>query len=103
MLMTWASCVQTKPGLRRVQTWAGEMRSDAARPEQLPLRSRRRHLQRQSASSASLPPLAVLPPPISMGVPPPANIDMDVDFEAEIKPHLRACLVRPFVSCMLVW
>ena len=28
-----------------------------------------------------------------MGVPPPANIDMDVDFDAEIKPHLRACLV----------
>ena len=54
---------------------------------------RARHLHRLSASSASLPPLAVLPPPISMGVPPPANIDLDVNFEAEIKPHLHACLV----------
>ena len=82
---------QAKPGLRRVQSWAGEMRAEDARPDPLPLQ--RRHLHRLSASSANLPPLAVLPPPISMGVPPPANIDMDVDFDAEIKPHLRTCLV----------
>ena len=77
--------------MRRVQSWAGEMRAEDARPDPLPLQ--RRHLHRLSASSANLPPLAVLPPPISMGVPPPANIDMDVDFDAEIKPHLRTCLV----------
>ena len=82
---------QSKPGLRRVQSWAGELRLEDARPEQMPLQ--RRHLHRLSASSANLPPLAVLPPPISMGVPPPANIDMDVDFDAEIKPQLRTCLV----------
>ena len=77
--------------MRRVQSWAGEMRAEDARPDPLPLQ--RRHLHRLSASSANLPPLAVLPPPISMGVPPPANIDMDVDFDAEIKPQLRTCLV----------
>ena len=81
--------------MRRVQSWAGEMRAEDARPDPLPLQ--RRHLHRLSASSANLPPLAVLPPPISMGVPPPANIDMDVDFDAEIKPHLRTCLVSMLV------
>jgi hypothetical protein len=74
-----------------VQSWAGELRLGEARLEQIPLQ--RHHVHRLSASSADLPPLAVLPPPISMGVPPPANIDMDVDFQAEIKPHLRTCLV----------
>lgn len=88
---------QAKPGLRRIQSWAGEMRADDARPDQLPVKLR--HLHRLSASSASLPPLAVLPPPISMGVPPPANIDMDVDFENEIKPHLQTCLVRALSFC----
>lgn len=86
---------QAKPGLRRVRSWAGEVRADnsSACHDQRAVRAR--HLHRLSASSASLPPLAVLPPPISMGVPPPANIDLDVNFEAEIKPHLHACLVSP--------
>lgn len=75
-----------------MRSWAGEMRAEDARPDPLPLQRRRLH--RLSASSTNLPPLAVLPPPISMGVPPPANIDMDVDFDTEIKPHLRTCLVR---------
>lgn len=79
-----------------MQSWAGEMRAEDARLDPLPLQ--RRHLHRLSASSANLPPLAVLPPPISMGVPPPANIDMDVDFDAEIKPHLCTCLVRSRIS-----
>ena len=85
---------QAKPGLRRVRSWAGEVRADDASACHDQRAARARHLQHLSASSASLPPLAVLPPPISMGVPPPANIDLDVNFEAEIKPHLHACLVR---------
>ena len=86
---------QAKPGLRRVRSWAGEVRADDASACHDQRAARARHLHRLSASSASLPPLAVLPPPISMGVPPPANIDLDVNFEAEIKPHLHACLVSP--------
>ncbi|CAK0785369.1 hypothetical protein CVIRNUC_008577, partial [Coccomyxa viridis] len=95
MSLDWAAeggSEQAKPGLRRVRSWAGEVRADnsSACHDQRAVRAR--HLHRLSASSASLPPLAVLPPPISMGVPPPANIDLDVNFEAEIKPHLHACL-----------
>ena len=84
---------QAKPGLRRVRSWAGEVRADDSSASHDRRAVRARHLHRLSASSASLPPLAVLPPPLSMGVPPPANIDLDVNFEAEIKPHLHACLV----------
>ncbi|KAK9918851.1 hypothetical protein WJX75_007510 [Coccomyxa subellipsoidea] len=81
-----------KLGLRRVKSWTGALQQmpDAALGEDLPLD--RRRLRRAMSSAANLPPLAALPPPISMGIPPPANIDMDVDFEAEIKPHLKTCL-----------
>lgn len=84
---------QGKLGLRRVKSWTGALQQmpDAAVGEDLPLD--RRRLRRAMSSAANLPPLAALPPPISMGIPPPANIDMDVDFEAEIKPHLKTCLV----------
>ena len=95
LALTLCLSFQAKPGLRRVRSWAGEVRADDAYACHDRGAVRARHLHRLSASSASLPPLAVLPPPISMGVPPPANIDLDVNFEAEIKPHLHACLVSP--------
>ncbi|EIE21885.1 hypothetical protein COCSUDRAFT_56332 [Coccomyxa subellipsoidea C-169] len=95
MSMDWAAEEGTdsgKVGLRRVKSWTGAVQQipDDMRGEDLPLD--RRRLRRAMSSAANLPPLAALPPPISMGIPPPANIDMDVDFEAEIKPHLRTCL-----------
>ncbi len=85
---------QGKAGMRKVKSWTGavqHMHDDPIVSEDLPLD--RRRLRRAMSSAANLPPLAALPPPISMGIPPPANIDMDVDFEAEIKPHLTRCLV----------
>ena len=81
--------------MRKVKSWTGavqRMHDDPIVSEDLPLD--RRRLRRAMSSAANLPPLAALPPPISMGIPPPANIDMDVDFEAEIKPHMTRCLVR---------
>ena len=40
-----------------------------------------------------LPPLTLLPPPLSPGSPPVAGIDLEVDYETEIKPFLGRCLV----------
>jgi hypothetical protein len=95
---------QAWPGVRRVVTWAGELRGGAA-PDQdscwAPPTDRRRGLRRAASSAANLlPPLAPLPPPISLGAPAPLNIDMNVDFDAEIRPHLRTCLARLVFSSL---
>lgn len=41
-----------------------------------------------------LPPLGYLPPPVSLSSPAAGGLDLDVDFEMEVRPHLGICLVH---------
>lgn len=41
-----------------------------------------------------LPPMTALPPPLGPGSSPVAGIDLQVDYETEVKPFLGRCLVR---------
>lgn len=74
---------------------------------QLPAAMQRyRHLQRPShrrANSAELPPLSILPPPVFPNSAPSPDIDMNVDYEAEIAPALQQCLVRLLQVCLRVY
>lgn len=56
------------------------------------IRQRRR---RKAFKPSLLPPLSSLPPPISLSNPIACDLDLLVDFDMDIKPHLRECLVGP--------
>ena len=46
------------------------------------------------ALQVTLPALTQLPPPVGPTSPPAAGVDLDVDYEAEIRPNLGRCIVR---------
>ena len=57
-----------------------------------------RHAGRRRASAPqlprALPPLAALPPPVLPGGGPLPDVDLDVDWETELRPGMGPCLVR---------
>ncbi len=53
-----------------------------------------------SSPQATLPALTQLPPPVGPASPPAAGIDLDVDYDAEIRPHLGRCIVRKYLAQM---
>ncbi len=62
---------------------------------------RQRHLHKPSprrANSAELPPLRALPPPITLHSQPAVDVDLDVDYQAEVAPFLGQCLVSTVIS-----
>jgi hypothetical protein len=103
-------------GLRRVHTWHGVLRQlpDHVSHMGPPVAAEApagHNVLRRAASSfnalQSLPPLRVLPPPVTAGSPPLPHVDLDVDFETEIRPYLGQCLVCSRIGslcpCPYLW
>jgi hypothetical protein len=102
----WASTGDSPDhaGLRRVHTWHGVLRQlpdhvGHMGPPMAADAPAGNNVLRRAASSVnalqSLPPLRVLPPPVTAGSPPLPHVDLDVDFETELRPYLGQCLVCP--------
>ncbi|KAK9807897.1 hypothetical protein WJX72_012460 [[Myrmecia] bisecta] len=72
---------------QRPKTWTGILRQVPGEALLPPAVQRHRKL-----ASNTLPPLHTLAPPITLASPALPHIDMDVDYEAEIKPFLGRCL-----------
>lgn len=88
---------------RRTKSWSGILvQAPGLGSIQKPLpRVKRQRSNRPGLKQAviKLPPLKHLPPPISLTAPL-NGIDLNVDFETEVKPFLGPCLVSlPYTLC----
>ncbi|KAK9863460.1 hypothetical protein WJX84_001463 [Apatococcus fuscideae] len=84
----YGSPVWTRP-IHKANSWSG-----VVVPVGVPARAAPRHRRMPSTIAAGLPPLRPLGAPITLSSPQAAGIDLNIDYETEIKPFIGRKLVR---------